>query len=224
MTIGELVEKQTQRYPEKIFLYWQDDTVTFAQVNDLTNKVAHMLYDLGIRKGDVVSVLLPNMPEYVYLYLGIPKLGAIVGPVNALFKAREIQFVVGHSEAKILITIPRFMEIVNTIRKDLPCLEHVIVIGEPTDGALNYHELMEKAIATTSPKVSIDEKGRITIPQELRKKLGLTAGVELNLSIIRDFILIKKVLSAKEFEKLSDNISESLRQETDSPIKFEKLF
>ncbi|MFX1516683.1 MAG: AbrB/MazE/SpoVT family DNA-binding domain-containing protein [Promethearchaeota archaeon] len=73
-------------------------------------------------------------------------------------------------------------------------------------------------------KVSIDEKGRITIPQELRKKLGLTAGVELNLSIIKDFILIKKALSAKEFEKLSDNISESLRQETDSPIKIEKLF
>ena len=73
-------------------------------------------------------------------------------------------------------------------------------------------------------KVSIDEKGRITIPQELRKKLGLTAGVELNLSIIKDFLLIKKALSAKEFEKLSENISESLRQETDSPIKFEKLF
>lgn len=73
-------------------------------------------------------------------------------------------------------------------------------------------------------KVSIDEKGRITIPQELRKKLGLTTGVELNLSIIKDFLLIKKVLSAKEFEKLSDNISESLKQETNSPITFEKLF
>ena len=73
-------------------------------------------------------------------------------------------------------------------------------------------------------KVSIDEKGRITIPQELRRKLGLTVGVELNLSIIKDFLLIKKVISAEEFEKLSDNISESLRQETNSPIKFEKLF
>ena len=73
-------------------------------------------------------------------------------------------------------------------------------------------------------KISIDEKGRITIPRELRKKLGLTAGVELNLSIIKDFLLIKKVLSAEEFEKLSDNVSESLKQEIDSPIKFEKLF
>ena len=158
MTLGDLVEKQAQQYPEKIFLYWQDDTVTYAQLNELTNKIANMLHSLGIRKGDVVSVLLPNMPEYVYLYLGIPKLGAIAGPVNALFKAREIQFVVGHSEAKILITIPRFMEIVNTIRKDLPNLEHVIVIGKSTEGALNYHDLMDKAAATAPPSVSIDEK------------------------------------------------------------------
>ena len=158
MTLGDLVEKQAQQYPEKIFLYWQDDKVTYAQLNDMTNKVANMLHSLGIRKGDVVSVLLPNMPEYVYLYLGIPKLGAIVGPVNALFKAREIQFVVGHSEAKILVTIPRFMEIVNAISKDLPCLEHVIIIGEPTDGALDYHDLMEKAAATAPPYVTIDEK------------------------------------------------------------------
>ncbi len=158
MTIGELVEKQAQQYSDKIFLYWQDETVTYTQLNALTNKVANMLHSLGIRKGDVVSVLLPNMPEYVYLYLGIPKLGAIVGPVNALFKAREIQFVVGHSEAKVLVTIPRFMDIVSTIQKDLPCLEHVIVIDESSQEALSYHDLMEKAAATTPPTVSIDEK------------------------------------------------------------------
>ncbi|MFW9902977.1 MAG: AbrB/MazE/SpoVT family DNA-binding domain-containing protein [Candidatus Thorarchaeota archaeon] len=70
----------------------------------------------------------------------------------------------------------------------------------------------------------MDEKGRITIPQELRKKMGLNAGVELNISIIKDFLLLKKALSAKEFIKLSDNISEHLSQETNSPIKYEKLF
>ena len=131
MTLGELVEKQAQNYPDKVFMYWQDETVTYSQFNELTNKVANMLYGLGVRKGDTVSVLLPNMPEFVYFYLGIPKLGAICGPVNALFKAREIHFVVNHSEAKVLVTIPHFMGIVNEIRKDLPLLKHVIVIGEP---------------------------------------------------------------------------------------------
>jgi len=85
MNLRELVEKQAEKYQDKIFLYWKDTTVSYKQLNELTNKVANFLYDLGIRKGDKVSVYLPNMPEYVYLYLGIPKIGAVTGPVKVVF-------------------------------------------------------------------------------------------------------------------------------------------
>ncbi|NVM27453.1 MAG: long-chain fatty acid--CoA ligase [Candidatus Helarchaeota archaeon] len=158
MTIGKLVEKQAEKFSDKVFLYWEDITVTFSQLNKITNKVAKMLYDLGIRKGDKVGVFLPNMPEYVYLYLGIPKLGAVIGPVNALFKPREVQFVVSHSEAKILITIPKLIGIVNEVRDQLPQLEHVILIGEPMEGTLNFQELLDKASDSAPPPVEINEK------------------------------------------------------------------
>jgi long-chain acyl-CoA synthetase len=158
MTIGNLIETQAKKYPEKVFLYWEDMEVTFAELNKITNKVANMLYDLGVRKGDKVSVLLPNMPEFVYFYLGIPKIGAVCGPVNALFKEREVQFVVNHSEAKILVTLPNYMEIVNAIRDQLPHLQQVIVIGEPVEGTLNYQELMDNAAESAPPKVPINEK------------------------------------------------------------------
>ncbi|MHA1277898.1 MAG: class I adenylate-forming enzyme family protein [Candidatus Helarchaeota archaeon] len=158
MTIGQLVERQASTYADKVFLYWEDLTITFSQLNRITNKLANMLYELGIRKGDTVSVYLPNMPEFVYFYLGIPKLGAIIGPVNALFKGREVQFVVNHSEAKILVTIPRFMDTVNEVRAQLPNLKHIIVIGDKVDGTLNYKELMAKASDTAVPTVMIDEK------------------------------------------------------------------
>ena len=131
MNLRELVENQAEKYKDKPFLYWQDETISYSQINEYTNKVANFLYDLGIRKGDKVSVYLPNMPQYVYLYLGIPKIGAVIGPVNALFKPREVKFVVGHSEAKALVTIPKFMPLVNEIKKDLPDLKHLIVIPPP---------------------------------------------------------------------------------------------
>ncbi len=158
MTIGKLVEQQAEKYPDKVFLYWEDMTVTFAELNKITNKVANMLHELGIRKGDKVSVYLPNMPEFVYFYLGIPKLGAVIGPVNALFKGREVQFVVSHSEAKILVTIPRFMETVNGIRDKIPNVQHIIVVGDKVDGTLNYQALMEKASDAAPPSGSINEK------------------------------------------------------------------
>ncbi len=158
MTIGELVEKQAKKFGDKVFLYWEDMTVTYEQLNKITNKVANMLYKLGIRKGDKVSVYLPNMPEYVYLYLGIPKLGAVIGPVNALFKPREVQFVVNHSEAKILITIPKLMAIVDEVRNQLPLLKNVIIIGESLENTLNFEELMDEASDAAPPSVQINEK------------------------------------------------------------------
>ena len=56
MTIGELFEQQAKKLGDKVFLYWDDITVTYDQLNKITNKVANMLYELGIRKGDKVSV------------------------------------------------------------------------------------------------------------------------------------------------------------------------
>ncbi|MBY8986434.1 MAG: AMP-binding protein, partial [Candidatus Lokiarchaeota archaeon] len=100
MNLRELIEKQANKYKDKTFLFWEDSKISYSQLNELTNKVANLLYGLGIRKGDKVSVYLPNMLEYVFLYLGIPKIGAVIGPVNALFKTREVKFVVEHSEAK----------------------------------------------------------------------------------------------------------------------------
>ncbi len=158
MNICELVERQAEKYKGKTFLFWKDEEVSFSQLNKLTNKVANMLFNLGIRKGDIVSIYLPNMLEYVFFYLGIPKIGAIVGPVNALFKPREIQYVVNHSEAKIIVTVPALLENVNEIREDLPCLEHIILIGEQQNNTLSYSELMENASSIKPPQVEIDEK------------------------------------------------------------------
>ena len=145
MNLRELVNNQAIKYEDKTFMYWEDITISYSQIDELSNKVANFLYDLGIRKGDKVSVYLPNMPEYVYLYLGIPKIGAVTGPVNALFKAREVKFVVDHSEARIIVTIPKFMEVINEIKDELPKVEQLIVIGESVEGTLNFWESMEKS-------------------------------------------------------------------------------
>ena len=199
MTLGKLVEKQAEKYKDKIFLYWKDKTVTYSQLNEFTNKVANFLYDLGIRKGDKVSVYLPNMPEYVYLYLGIPKIGAVTGPVNALFKTREVKFVVGHSEAKAIVTIPKFIELINEIRKDLPNLKHMIVIGEPVEGTLNFWELMDKASTNSPPEVGIDEREDPAAILYTSGTTGFPKGVlQTHFNIRRNAEMIKDFIKAKE--------------------------
>jgi long-chain acyl-CoA synthetase len=199
VTLRKLVESQAEKLKDKVFLYWKDITVSYSQLNEFTNKVANFLYDLGIRKGDKVSVYLPNMPEYVYLYLGIPKLGAVTGPVNALFKPREVKFVVGHSEAKAIVTIPKFMDIINQIKEDLPDLKHIIVIGESIEGTLNYEDLMEKASADSPPEVTIDEREDPAAILYTSGTTGFPKGVlQTHFNIKRNSEMIRDFLHAKE--------------------------
>jgi len=203
MNLRELVERQAEKYKDKVFMYWKDETVTYAKLNELSNRVANFLYhDLKIRKGDKVSVYLPNMPEFVYLYLGIPKIGAITGPVNALFKAREVQFVVGHSEAKVIVTIPPFMEVLNQVKEKLPNLKHIIVIGEPVEGTLNFWELMGKASAEAPPVLVIDEKEDPAAILYTSGTTGFPKGVlQTHLNIRRNAEMIKDFLKGKDYNR-----------------------
>jgi AbrB family looped-hinge helix DNA binding protein len=73
-------------------------------------------------------------------------------------------------------------------------------------------------------EATIDEKGRITIPQELRTKLGLNAGTKILFSVVNSTLLVRKAISAKEFEQIVEEISDGLKSQSDSPIAFEKLF
>ncbi len=199
MNLRELVNNQAKKYKDKTFIYWEDITISYSQIDELTNKVANFLYDLGIRKGDKVSVYLPNMLEYVYLYLGIPKIGAVTGPVNALFKAREVKYVVDHSEAKIIVTIPKFMEIIKEIKDELPNLEHVIVIGDKVEGTLNFWELMDKSSSNPPPELSINEKEDSAAILYTSGTTGFPKGVlQTHFNIRRDAEMIKDFLKAQE--------------------------
>ena len=199
MNLREFVEQQAEKYGDKVFLYWEDETVSYKQLNKLSNKVANLLYDLGIRKGDKVSVYLPNMPEFVYLYLGIPKIGAVTGPVNALFKPREVKFVVGHSEAKAIVTIPKFMEAVNEIKSDLPNLKNIIVIGDHDGKCHNFWNLMEKASNKSPPKVEINEKEDVAAILYTSGTTGFPKGVlQTHFNIRRNTEMLQDFLKASK--------------------------
>jgi acetyl-CoA synthetase len=135
----------------KVALYSIDEQgelskFTFQEIHDEANKLGNALKELGVKRGDRVFVFLPRVPELYIATIAIAKIGAIAGPLFSAFGPDALRDRLQDSEAKILITNPDLKTKVDGIRKELPDLEHVIIVNnEQTleDGDLDYDLLVE---------------------------------------------------------------------------------
>lgn len=130
--LSELLEARSGATPEKVFLFSEVDgrRFTYREFDAAVNRTARLLLNQGVRRGDVVSLLLPNSAEYVIAYFACFKLGAIAGPVNSLLKPEEMAFVVGNSEASFLLFGREFAEQVGHLRREVSTLGSVQVFDD----------------------------------------------------------------------------------------------
>src|SRR5215210_8261176 len=130
--LRELLEARADAAPEKVFLFSEADgrRLTYREFDAAVNRAANMLSSHGVGKGDVVSLLLPNGAEYVIAYFACFKLGALAGPVNSLLKPEEMAFVVGDSEAKLLLYNSQFAAQVEEFRGGVKTLRETVVFDD----------------------------------------------------------------------------------------------
>ena len=118
----------------------ESTSLTYASLSQKVDRIAAGLARLGIGRNDVVSMQLPNWWQFVALHLAALRLGAITNPVMPIFREREMAFMLRLAETKLLV-IPReyrgfrYEPMADSIRADLPDLEHVLVIGGEGGGA-----------------------------------------------------------------------------------------
>ena len=147
MTLSELLKNRAEQYPDKTFLFFQDQEISYRTLDETTLQIAHGLAGLGVKKGDNVCILLPNCPEFLYAFWGILKTGAVAVPINFNLKGDEIKYILNNSGAAALITTPFFHEIIRQIRSDCPRLSHLILTGSPSDkGVISFDQLMQSPI------------------------------------------------------------------------------
>ncbi|MGK7927269.1 MAG: AMP-binding protein, partial [Spirulina sp.] len=83
MNIAQNVERGAKFVPNKSALLFEGKTFTYRELNELVNRAANSLQALDVKRGDRVALFLPNIPEFVFAYLSIQKLGAIAVSVSA---------------------------------------------------------------------------------------------------------------------------------------------
>jgi long-chain acyl-CoA synthetase len=167
--IRQLLERRAEATPDKHFLFSEADDrrYTYAEFDEAVNRAATMLSTHGIKKGDAVSLLMPNGAEYIIAYFACFKLGALAGPVNSLLKAEEIAYVVSNSEAKALLIHSDYLSKVESVRHELPCLRHVIVFDDETEATAQFSqgELPETFIDETDEAIIIYTSGTTGKPK-----------------------------------------------------------
>jgi len=94
------------RLPDKAAILLDDLTVTYRVLDDATARMATLLQSRGIEPGDRIALMLPNLPSFPVIFYGALRAGAVVVPMNPLFKEREVEYYLSDSGAKIIFGMP----------------------------------------------------------------------------------------------------------------------
>ena len=103
---------------------------TYRELDREVNRAARLLCSLNVARGDRVSLLLTNSVEYLIFYFACFKIGAWAGPVNALLKPREIEFIINNSEAATVVTQSDLLAALSEARARSASLRNVIVVED----------------------------------------------------------------------------------------------
>jgi crotonobetaine/carnitine-CoA ligase len=162
-TLAALLEEQAEALGERPFLYFEDRTIGFRELNRQVNRAANGLAALGVGSGVGVSIMLPNAPEWLFVYFATQKLGAYAVPVNVSLKGEGLRHVVDHSDSRILVCHPDYVEAIQAIRDSLPKLREIVVDTRDADSAWSppagwrtLDEVMQASDA--NPGVEIDPR------------------------------------------------------------------
>src|ERR1700739_1015852 len=135
-TVPELLRAQASRIPEQPLVRWRGRSVSYGEFDARTDALAAGLVDLGVRPGDVVSVMLPNCLGFLEAWWAILKAGAVFGPINPAYTGPEAAYVLDHPRALALVTNEPGAGVVAPQREGLPGLREVISVDSPGAGGV----------------------------------------------------------------------------------------
>ncbi|NKC11730.1 MAG: AMP-binding protein [Gammaproteobacteria bacterium] len=145
-TAADYLSANLAARPDRVFITdhnsmtGRSTSLSYRHLDRLSRRIAAGLIALGVARGDVVSLQLPNWWEIPAIHLACVRIGAITNPLMPIFREHELRFMLAFAATKVLF-IPRtfrgfdYAPMIESLRPDLPALEHVFVVGGEGDNA-----------------------------------------------------------------------------------------
>ncbi len=158
-TLSQWLTQWAKTMPDQTAIIAGDTKISYQELYDKVHRLAGALQGLGVEAGDVVSVQLPNVPEYLISYLAICSLGGVMSTIHMPYRAAEFHDLLQHNRAKAVICLSVFKDYPTAqemlkLKEELPTLQQVICMGPPVADTHNLADLIiseEKATISESP-------------------------------------------------------------------------
>ncbi|GBF33054.1 long-chain-fatty-acid--CoA ligase [Desulfocucumis palustris] len=156
MDIGGLLSLHARKTPFKEALVYEDKRYSYGELNAQANRMAHALIQMGIKKGDKVSLMMQNSHLYVMAFFGILKAGAVAVPVNYRLALPEVLYILEQSDSKVFIFDPEYEPLALEISKSMSPL-FIKASGPAAPENMRCWEECVKRSSEEDPDIIVDE-------------------------------------------------------------------
>ena len=134
-TIATLLREQAEAKGDAPYLFFDDRIISFAEMDRQVNRAANGLAALGVGTGVGVAIMMPNEPEWLFVYWGVQKLSAYGVPVNTGLVGESLRHVIDHSDSQVLVVHPDFVDSIAAIKDGLPQVREFVLDTTERPGA-----------------------------------------------------------------------------------------
>ena len=177
-TFFGILAKRAAAHPDREVFADAQGRITYGELKDKVERCAAFLHGIGIQKGDVVTIQLPNRIAFPIVFFALELIGAIANKVNPDFRVRELDYILRFSGSRAFICPASFKGfdyagMARQLREAIPALTHVVVTGDPVEGGWN----LERGIAETAP---LPPDQRVAMSADEIFRMAFTSGTTGN--------------------------------------------
>ncbi|MEH7375358.1 fatty acid--CoA ligase family protein [Neobacillus drentensis] len=136
MNLLSQFEESAKNFSTKPAYHFMDQICTYAELDGAITKFASGLEKLGVEKGDHIALLLGNSPHFVISLYGALRLGVTVIPVNPIYTADEISYILNNGDVKVVIALDHAIPLVEKVHTFLPKIKHYIFCETPPNSRI----------------------------------------------------------------------------------------
>jgi acyl-CoA synthetase (AMP-forming)/AMP-acid ligase II len=146
MLLSDVPVLAAHHAPEVIAVRFQDRTLTYAELRDRCWRLSNALIEIT-DAGDRVAILAENCSEYVECYYGVPGAALALTLLNYRLSARELAYIIGNAEPRVLVVEPKYLPTIRQIRAQIPSVERILLIGGDAEDCEAYEDFVARGAA-----------------------------------------------------------------------------